>query len=129
MQLRLIHLAAGHIMTHAVSCRLLTAVAWVRSWTSPCEVCGCQIGTGAGFSPSTSVLPCQCHSTNAPYSFLSTGRSYQKDKQPKPGNLPKSSAVSEIRDHWVEKDFNFSFFKELNYSPGMGLDGQKRSTN
>jgi len=53
----------------------------------------------------------------------------RKTKQPKPGNLPKSSAVSEIRDHWVEKDFNFSFFKELNYSPGMGLDGQKRSTN
>jgi hypothetical protein len=104
-------------MTHAVSCRLLTAVAWVRSWTSPFEVCGCQIGTEA-------VLRCQCHSTNATYSFSSTGRSYQKDKQPKPGNLPKSSVLLEIGDHWVEKDCNFSFFKELNYPSG---DGSRRS--
>ena len=92
-------------MTHAVNCRLLTAEAWVRSWAGPCEVCGCQIGSGAGFSPSTSVLHCQCHSTNAPYSFSSSGFSYQKDKQTKPGNLPKSSAVPEIGYHWVEEDF------------------------
>jgi hypothetical protein len=50
----------------AVSRRPLTGEARVRSCVSPCGICGGQSGTGTGFSPNTSVFPCQYHSTGAP---------------------------------------------------------------
>jgi hypothetical protein len=56
----------GRAMAQAVSRRPLTAKARVRSWVGPCGICGGQSGTGTGFSPSTSVFPCQFHSTGAP---------------------------------------------------------------
>jgi hypothetical protein len=37
---------------------------------SPCGICGGQTGTRTGSSPSTSVFPCQYHSTIAPHSFI-----------------------------------------------------------
>jgi hypothetical protein len=53
-------------MAQAVSRRPPTAEARVRSWVSPCGICGGQSGTGTSFSPSTSVFPCHFHSTGAP---------------------------------------------------------------
>jgi hypothetical protein len=53
-------------MAQAVSRRPLTAEARVRFRVSPCGICGGQSGTGTGFPPSTSVFPCQFHTTGAP---------------------------------------------------------------
>jgi hypothetical protein len=56
----------GPAMAQAVSRRPLTAEARVRSRFCPCGICGGYSGTGTGFSPSTSVFPCQFNSTGAP---------------------------------------------------------------
>ena len=52
-------------VAQAVSRRPLTAKDRVRSQASPCGICGGQSDTSTGFSPSTSVFPCQNHSTSA----------------------------------------------------------------
>jgi hypothetical protein len=38
---------------------------WLRACVSTYVICGCQIGTGTGFSPSSSVFPCHCYPTVA----------------------------------------------------------------
>ena len=55
-------------MAEAVSRQAVTREARLRSQVSPNENCGGQSGTGSGLS--TSVFPCQYHSTNAPYPFI-----------------------------------------------------------
>jgi hypothetical protein len=53
----------GRAMAQVVSRRPLTAEARVRARVNPCGICGGQSGTGTGSSPSSTVFPCQHHST------------------------------------------------------------------
>jgi hypothetical protein len=50
-------------MAQAVNRRPLTAEAQVRARVSLCGICCGKSGTGTGFSQSSSVYPCQYHST------------------------------------------------------------------
>jgi hypothetical protein len=59
----------GRAMAQAVSRRPLTAEVRFRAWLSPCVICCGRSDTGTGFSPSSSVFPCQCHSSMTPYSY------------------------------------------------------------
>jgi hypothetical protein len=56
----------GRAMAQAVCGRPPAAESRVRSWVGPCGIYGGQSGTGTGFSTSTSIFPCQLHSTGAP---------------------------------------------------------------
>jgi hypothetical protein len=80
----------GRAVALTVNRQLLTPGARIRSQASSCEIYAGQSGTGTRFPPTTSVFPFQCHSTSTPYTYSSTRRSYQKDKRPNPGNLPKA---------------------------------------
>jgi hypothetical protein len=65
--IQLIFVFKGRDTARAVSPWRITAKARVRNQVNPCEIYGRQSGTEAGFSPSTSVLPCQYYSTISPY--------------------------------------------------------------
>jgi hypothetical protein len=58
-------LSQGRAMAQVVRRRPFTSEAQVHARVNPCGICGGQSGTGTGFSPSFSVLPCQYHSTVA----------------------------------------------------------------
>jgi hypothetical protein len=60
-------------MAQAVNRWPLNAEAWVCTRVSPCGIRGGQIGTGIVFSPSSSIFPCQYHSTMALHSHVSSG--------------------------------------------------------
>jgi hypothetical protein len=54
-----VHRLLGRAMAQVVNHRPITAEARVRARLNPCGICGGQSGTGTGFSPSSSVFPCQ----------------------------------------------------------------------
>jgi hypothetical protein len=63
----------GRVIAQAVSGRPVISEARVRARISACLICDGQSGTGAGFSPSSSVLSCQYHSTMALNTHISFG--------------------------------------------------------
>jgi hypothetical protein len=60
-------------MAQVVSRRPLTAEARVRARVCPRRICAGQSGTGTGFSPSSSVSPCQYRSTAVVHTHTSPG--------------------------------------------------------
>jgi hypothetical protein len=62
-------------MAQVVSRRPLTAETRVRARFNPCGICGEQNVTGADLSPSSSVFPCQYHSTVAVQTHIIWGKS------------------------------------------------------
>ena len=60
----------GRAMTRAVGQRPVAAGAQVQYKVSLCEISGKQRVTVTGFSPCTSVFPCQYLSTTAPYPLI-----------------------------------------------------------
>ena len=83
-------------MEQAVICRPVIVHAQVRCQVCTSKFCSGQSGRGTIFCQSSSVSPCQYHSTKAPDSPSSKCCSYQKDKQEKAGDLPKRKTLSEI---------------------------------
>jgi hypothetical protein len=109
--IRLILPFNGRAVAQAVSRRPLTAAPRVCSHVSPCEICGGHSDTMTGFSPSTSVFPCPCHSSNALYPSSCTCCSYKKDKGAKTVDL-----LSEIGEVSIAKCLQFLLFKGLQVS-------------
>jgi hypothetical protein len=63
----------GRAMAQAVSRRPLTAEYRVRARVNPCGICDGQSGNATGFSPTSSVFPCQYHSTVVLHTHISSG--------------------------------------------------------
>ena len=87
-------------MALAIGRRTLTKGARVRSQANQCEICGRQNGTGTGFSPSATVLSCQYHYTNGPYSSSSTWRTLGNVQKNRELRSENQFLISPLRKRW-----------------------------
>jgi len=92
----------------AVGSRIFIMEAGGRSQASPRNVFGLQSDTVTGFSPSNSVLLCQYHSTNNPYSSSSTRCSNQKSRKAQLETNKQSNALSNVERFVYESDFHIA---------------------
>jgi hypothetical protein len=90
-------------VAQAVIRRPPTAEVRARSQVSPCEICGGHRGTVTGFSPRTSVFPCQYHAIIFPHSSSSACCSYRQYKRAKSGKFPKSNSLSAMAERGTDK--------------------------
>jgi hypothetical protein len=67
------HVYGDRAMAQVFSRRPITTEARVRARVNPCGIYDRRSGTGTGFSPSSSVLPCQYHSTVALHTHIICG--------------------------------------------------------
>jgi hypothetical protein len=68
-----------------------------------------KVKLGLVLSPSMSGSPGQYHSTGAPYLSSSTLCSNQKEKEAKPGNLPKTKTLGNQGSIGLKSTFTFRF--------------------
>jgi len=106
IKVRQILFSTDRAMAQAASRRPVTEEAKVHSQVSPCEIYSGKCNKETGFSLSTPVFPCRNYSTSTPH-FLCLHVALTRTKEAKPGNLPKSRALPELGDQWVENYFHF----------------------
>jgi len=104
-------------MVQAVSRWPVTAEVRIRSHSNSCEVNGGPSGTGTGFTPSTSVLPCQYHSTNALYSYSPTCFSYRITNVRRLGTFSKQEWSFGNRGAGVRKEISPYYIQCIGRTP------------
>ena len=60
----------GRLAWCILTMSILTATLPLQPQASPCVIFDGESGTGTGFSPSTSIVPCHYNSTNTLLSFI-----------------------------------------------------------
>lgn len=121
IEVRRILFPVDRAMAQAAGSRPVTEGAKVHSQVSPCEIYSRQCNKGTGFSLSTPVFPCQYYFTSTPH-FLCLHVALTRTKQAKPGSLPKSRALPELGDQWVEKYFSLFFISIWSTTKDTNLD-------
>ena len=101
--------SANFRLIQAVSHRLFTRDAWVRSQASPCKICGKQNGIETDHSLSILVFCWWHHPFNPPYSSSSLLPQGQTGEVWKPSKTQRSSIIRGAMDIKILSLFLFCF--------------------